>query len=440
MGQIVLRGGRVIDPGRGRDKVTDLLIEGGIIDQFGNAEKWLLRHGESKVIDCTGMLVVPGLIDMHGHFRTPGQEHKEDFKTGARAAVAGGYTTVLAMANTKPVIDTCQRWEENMKIYQQIKFVDILQVSAVTEDLKGQKLVDFYKMRESGAFAFSDDGKGIKNIALLVKAAENCALKGLPLIIHCEESMFSGKGVMAAGRTAKKLGVNGMPKHTEMSQIYLGIKVAQATGCHVHLQHLSCAESVDLVRVAKDNDIPVTCETAPHYLSLTDIDVARLKSNAKMNPPLRGPADQKALKEGVIDGTIDVIATDHAPHTVVEKSLSLKEAPFGVIGLETAVAVVFQTFYQHLKKDTISYSDLLATMTINPAKILGLDKKKKGIMELGHPADVTVINPKRRKMVEPGRFYSKSSNCPWAGKRLEGWPYLTIHNGKIVMKDGKVLV
>jgi dihydroorotase len=253
--------------------------------------------------------------------------------------------------------------------------------------------------------------------------------------------------VMADGQTADKLGVIGISRSTEICQVYLGLKGAQSTGCHVHLQHLSCAESVALVRMAKAEGLPVTAETCPHYLSLTSADVARLGTKAKMNPPLRGPADRKALKEGLIDGTIDVIATDHAPHTDTEKSLPLAEAPFGVIGLESAVPAVLTAFCHEFANEGIKPSKLITTliaaMTINPAKILGLDtqeKGKKGMMEIGRPADVTIIDPKIRRKVDAEKFYSKARNCPWDGKRLQGWPVMTIHNGKIVMKDGKVLV
>lgn len=441
MGRIILKRGRVIDPARKRNGVIDLLIEGGVFTSFAEFKKGDNKSGD-VIVDCQGQLVVPGLIDMHTHFRYPGLTEKEDLESGGKAAIAGGFTTVLCMANTKPVIDEKELFAQVSQEMSRIQGVNLHQVSALTYDLAGERNVDLYWMENHGALAFSDDGKGIKNIALLVEAARHCALTNRVLIIHCEEAMLSGNGVVAAGPIADELGVEGMPKLTEVVQVYLGIKVSQATHCHVHFQHLSCAESVALVRNAKKQGLKITAETCPHYLSLTTLDVKRLLANAKMNPPLRGPADRKALRQGIMDGTIDVIATDHAPHTPEEKSRGLRESPFGVIGLESAVPVVMTAFSKALEKDEIGYEDLIAAMTINPAKILGLDameKGRKGMMELGYPADVTVIDPKKRKKVDSSKFYSKARNCPWDGKRLEGWPVMTIRNGIIVMKDGQVL-
>ncbi len=441
MRQILLQGGWVIDSGNKIDKVTDLLIRGNIVSKLDDTTSWELRICD-KLINCKGKLVIPGLIDMHVHFRTPGFEHKEDLDSGAKAAIAGGFTTVLCMANTNPVIDMRSVFDKNYFEMKKIKGVDLFQVCAATYGLRGEQVVDFYRMRGNGALAFSDDGVGLNNLILLEKAAYRCALHEVPLILHLEDTTISDNGVMALGKTSQNLKVKGIPREAEIYPTYVAIQISEITGCHIHLQHLSCKESVELVRQAKKNGVKITAETCPHYLSLTDHDVIRLGANGKMNPPLRGPADQLALKEGIIDGTIDVIATDHAPHTPEEKSHGLVDSPFGIIGLETAVPVVFTAFYNAIEAGRISYSDLIAKMTINPAKILGMDTNpvNKGKIEPGYAADITVIDPKQRKKVDPSKFYSKSRNCPWAGKRLQGWPIMTIHNGEIVMKDGEVLV
>lgn len=443
MGQIVLTGGRVIDPANGRDKVTDLLIEGGTVSKFGEAKNWLVKFGESQVIDCRGMLIVPGLIDMHVHFRTPGFEHKETIGSGSLAALAGGFTTVLAMANTKPVIDNQKEFQKLQSRIEEIDLINLFQVSAITKDLAGLKLVDFSSMANAGAIAFSDDGIGIKNTEILSEALREGSRLKVPVILHCEDTEINNKGAMAKGNVHSRLGVNGIPRETEVNYIYLVIKIAKSLDCPVHIQHVSCAESVKLIRQAKKNGIKITCETAPHYLSLTDYDLLELRANAKMNPPLRSEKDRLALIEGVIDGAIDVIASDHAPHTPEEKSVGLEKAPFGVIGLETEVAVVFHTFYNYFKRGDISYSDLIAKMTIKPAQILGLDTKengKKGMIEFGYPANITVINPKRRKKVDAGKFQSKSRNCPWDGRTLQGWPVMTIKDGQILMENGKLCI
>ncbi len=426
MSQIVLTGGRIIDPGKGRDKVTDLLIDGGVIEKFGDAEEWLLRFGEAQVIDCRDMLIVPGLIDMHVHFRTPGQEYKETLGSGSLAALAGGFTSVVCMANTTPVIDNADILQKILIEMETLDLINIYQVSAMTESLKGREPVDFIELNKAGAIAFSDDGKAIQDPALLSEIIVECSDKNFPVILHCEDYRF-----------------NPYDRRSEIHYVSFVLKIIEGLCCNVHLQHISCAESVQLIREAKERGVKATCETAPHYFSLTKEQLHKIGANAKMNPPLRSERDRQALIEGVIDGTIDVIASDHAPHTPEEKSVDLKDAPFGVIGLETEVAVVFNTFNNYLKRGDISFSDLIAKMTIKPAQILGLDTKENGrksMIELGYPADVTVINPKRRKKVDINEFQSNSRNCPWAGMRLEGWPIMTIKDGQIVMKNGNVLV
>jgi len=366
------------------------------------------------VIDCQGLYIVPGLIDMHVHFRSPGQEHKETLATGSMAALAGGFTSVVCMANTVPVIDDLHRWHQLMIRAESESFVTAYQVAAVSKDLKGQYMTDLKCLCDEGVVAFSDDGKGIQNPDLLIGVMLKCANLKKPLLLHCQDDRFDT-----------------YDKRSEYHYISLVLKIAEEFQIPVHIQHVSCAESVQLIREAKARNVKVTCETAPHYIALTQKDFRRIGANAMMNPPLRGEADRLAVIKGLVDGTIDIIATDHAPHTEEEKRSD--KPPFGIIGLETAITVIFS----HLGK-WLTLPEIIAKMTINPAKILGLEQK--GQIKEGWPADITIIDPLKRKVLEAKDLKSKSKNSPWLRKRLQGCPVMTIHKGEIMMKDGKITI
>ncbi|MBD3360152.1 MAG: amidohydrolase family protein [Candidatus Buchananbacteria bacterium] len=410
---IALLNGRVINPETSFDQVTNVLIKDGKIAEIGSPLKSAVSQ-DCNIIYCTDKLVCPGLIDVHVHFRTPGQEYKENLASGSLAALMGGFTSVVCMANTNPVIDNPEILHQVLCRAESGSFIDIYQVSSASLGLKGEELVDLEAMQQNGAIAISDDGKGIQNPDLLLEVMDWCQFHALPLLLHCEDSRFSP-----------------YDRRSEIHQASLILKLAEEFSLPVHLQHVSCKETVQLVSEAKNRKVLVTCEAAPHHFSLTNTDFKKIGANAKMNPPLRSETDRQAVISGLKDGTIDIIATDHAPHTNEEKSVSIKQAPFGVIGLETAVPVTFTTLQNHL-----SSAEIIAKLTLAPAKLLGFAQK--GRLQVGLPADLVVIDPKKTKYVE--KFQSKSVNCPWVGKRLKSWPVMTIHNGNIVMKDGSILV
>ena len=414
MAAIILKGGSLVDPEKGSTRKRDVWIENGNVIKIGVAES--LRHVADKweVIDCEGLWVVPGLIDMHVHFRTPGQEHKENLVTGSMAALAGGFTSVVCMANTKPVIDNEEKLKQLFILAKREALVNILQVAAVTIGREGKELTEIWKLFLEGAAAFSDDGDGIQDPAILSQAIQEFVGYKKPILLHCQDKRFDT-----------------YDRRAEIHDVSLVIRCAESCNAPIHIQHVSCAESVQLIREAKARGVKVTCETAPHYVALTQRDFKRIGVNAMMNPPLRGKADRLAVIHGLTDGTIDVIATDHAPHTDEEKNSD--KPPFGIIGLETAMPVVFSHLSQHL-----SVPEIIAKMTINPVRILGLEQK--GLIKEGWSADITVIDPKMRKVLKAEDLKSKSHNSPWLGKRMQIWPVMTIKDGKILMKDGKITI
>jgi dihydroorotase len=410
---IALINGRVIDPETSFDQVTNVFIQDGKIAEIGSPLKSAVPQ-DCHIIYCIDKLVCPGLIDVHVHFRTPGQEYKENLVSGSLAAIEGGFTSVVCMANTTPVIDNPEILHQVLCRAEAEAFNDIYQVSSASFDLQGEEFIELDAMQQTGAIAVSDDGKGIQNPDLLLEVMDLCQSNDLPLLLHCEDSRFSP-----------------YDRRSEIHQVSLILKLAEEFCLPVHLQHVSCKETVQLIREAKNREVAVTCEAAPHHFSLNNTDFKRIGANAKMNPPLRSEADRQAVISGLKNGTIDLIATDHAPHTPEEKSVSIEQAPFGVIGLETAVAVTFTSLQNHLLP-----TEIIAKLTLAPAKLLGLEQK--GRLQVGLPADLVVIDPKKTKYVEPEKFQSKARNCPWAGKRLKGWPVMTIKNGQIIMHDGQL--
>lgn len=414
MQDILLKGGRIIDPAINRDEVIDVLVSNGIIYSLGMDLK---PTKGVNVVDCDGKIVVPGLIDMHTHSRIPGQTEKEDAVSFTKAALAGGFTKVVCMANTSPAIDSPEHFKASGFISHRglITMLEVYQVSALTENLEGQKLVNLASMKAAGVIAASDDGKAIQSQKVLTAALRQCKELNLPVLIHAQDDIIT---IYDSG--------------SEIYYIFMVLKLAEKIGCPVHIQHVSCIESAKLIKVFKGRKNKITCETCPHYFSLTKKDFNAIGTNAMMNPPLRTEKDRKAMIEFLADGTIDVIASDHAPHTVQEKDRPAFAAPLGVIGLETVVAVCFTEL-----RNILTVPQIISKLTINPAKVLGLPLPSLG---LGMRADITVIDLAKRKKVNPEKFYSKARNCPWKGKILQGWPIMTIKNGIIQMNNGKILI
>ena len=426
--RLLLKRGRVIDPSQGLDKVADILIEDGKIVQIGEIDV-----EADHVEDVSGKLVVPGLVDMHVHFREPGFEHKEDIETGSRAAVAGGFTSVAPMPNTNPVTDNRAVVEFVCSLALKTNLAKVYPIGALTKGLKNEEMAEIGDMIEGGAVAFSDDAFPIENSGLMRRVMDYCAMFGITVILHCEDKALSDEGLMNEGLLSTILGLRGIPDASEEIPIAGNILLAKLTGCKVHIAHVSTRGSVEIIRRAKEDGIEVTCETCPQYFTLTEEVLKGYDTNAKINPPLRTADDVAAIKEGLADGTIDVIATDHAPHAIEEKETEFAVAPCGMIGLETSVGLVMTEL---VKAGVITNSDAIEKMTIVPARILGIDA---GTLHVGKPADITVIDPALHWTVDPTEFKSKSKNTPLSGKSLLGKPAITIVDGRIVYRNGEVL-
>ncbi|MCK4436724.1 dihydroorotase [bacterium] len=424
--KLLIKGGRVIDPAGGLDKVSDLLIENGKIV----ALKKKISNKGAGAIEAKGKVVCPGLVDMHVHLREPGREDEETIETGTRSAAAGGFTSVACMANTTPVIDNQGTVEFIYSQARKTGAVNVYPIGSVTKGLRGEELSEIGELKHSGVVAISDDGEPVRNSEVMRRALEYAKMFDLPIISHCEDKDLSAEGVMNEGYSSTLLGLVGIPREAEEVMVARDISLAHLAGSHIHIAHISTAKSVQLVRQAKAGGIKVTCETAPHYFSLTDEAVRTFDTNTKMNPPLRTAGDVEAIKEGLKDGTIDVIATDHAPHTIVEKEVEYNLAPFGIIGLETALPLVLKA----VEEGFLTLTDAIAKMSINPAKILGIGK---GTLSVGADADVAIIDLSKERTVRPEEFQSKSRNSPFIGWKLKGVASTTIVGGKIVMKDGK---
>ncbi len=417
----LIRSGKVIDPANGIDhEKLDLLIADSKIVRIGKD----IPANDVNVIDAKGLIVVPGLIDMHVHLREPGQEHKETIQTGTKAASKGGFTSVLAMANTTPVTDNSQVVRHILSQAEKNASVNVFTVGSATIGLLGKTLVNVGELVDSGVVALSDDGKPIMDRQLMKDALLACKRHNIPLLDHSEwiDEKYDG-WVMNEGEVSKRLCVKGIPNSVEERMIARDIEIAGETGAHLHICHVSTAGSVELVRQAKKKGINVTAEATPHHFTLTDEAVEKCGANAKMNPPLRSQRDVDAVIEGLKDGTIDVIATDHAPHAEYEKAKGLHEAPFGIIGLETCLALVITEL---VNKGHLALDEAIAKMTINPAKILNL---KKGTLSEGADADITIIDIDKEWTVNPEKFESKGRNTPFAGWKLRGLAVIVMKMG-----------
>ena len=422
----VIKGGRVIDPGK-LDDILDIVIKGGNIveikqDAFaGNENK------ESKVIDASGKIVAPGLIDMHVHLRDPGHEYKETIETGGRAAAYGGFTAICCMPNTNPVNDCRQVTEYIIKKAVKAGTVRVYPVAAISKGLKGDSLCEYGELKETGAIAVSDDGNPVMSSQLMRKALEYSSGFNLPVISHCEDLDLVSGGAMNEGAVATKMGISGIPNAAESIMVLRDIALCELTGIPVHIAHVSTKESVRAIRDAKKRGVPVTAETAPHYFLLTDVSVKGYNTNHKMNPPLRTEEDRVAICQGLADGTIDAIATDHAPHSKIEKAVEFDQAANGIIGLETAVSLSLKL----VEAGIIGITDLIEKMSKNPARILGL---KTGL-EIGKTADITIIDPEISFCIDADGFQSLSRNTPFDGWDVKGKAVLTMVGGKIVYQD-----
>ncbi len=421
---LLIQSGRVLDPSSDLDRVTHLLIRNGKIASIGEVKK---PPAGIEVFDASGKLVVPGLIDMHVHLREPGREDEETILTGAQAAAAGGFTAVACMPNTEPPIDN----QETVKfVIQQAQqsAVRVYPIAAVTRGRRGQELTEVADLVAAGAVAISDDGDAVKNSEILRRALEYASMFDIPVISHCEDPELRGPGVMHEGYFSTVLGLKGIPAICEEVAVARDIGIAEFTGGRLHIAHVSTAGAVELIRAAKSRGVRVTAEVTPHHFSLTDQAVTSYDTNTKMNPPLRSAVDRQAVRDGLADGTIDCVASDHAPHALEEKEMEFDAAPFGIIGLETSLGLVLTEL---VGSGTLTVQQALAKMTVNPARILGLEG---WAIRQGGVADLTIIDPDARWTVNRRTFRSKSKNSPFDGWELTGCALATIVGGEIVYR------
>lgn len=424
----ILKGARVIDPNRKVDEVRDILVVDGSIAAM---EKKINISG-AEVIDLTGLILTPGLIDMHVHFREPGYEYKEDIETGSRSAAAGGFTTVACMPNTRPPVDNAMMVEYVKSRALKSGLVRVLPIGCVSKGLEGKEIVEMGDMVEAGAVAFSDDGRPVADSSLMRKALMYASMFDRVIIDHCEDpGLFEG-GQVNEGYISTLLGLQGIPASAEEIMVARNILLARETGTRVHIAHVSTKGSVELIRRAKAEGVKVTCEATHHHLTLTEEAVVGYDTNAKMNPPLRTKEDVEALLEGLKDGTIDVIATDHAPHSIDEKDVEFDKASFGIVGLETSLGIILTHI---VGKGKLDLGQAIEKMTIGPARALGIDA---GSLTIGKPADITVIDPDLEWTVDKNKFFSKGRNTPFHGWKLKGKAVLTMVGGKIVYADENI--
>lgn len=418
---LILQGGRLLDPAAGRDETGDLVIQEGKIRASGPS----IAAAGPGVLDCRGMIVCPGFIDLHVHLREPGQEYKEDIESGTRAAAAGGFTAVCAMPNTQPVNDGAGTTAYLIQRAQEIGAARLYPVGAITQGSRGEALAAIGAMRRAGAVALSDDGRPVVNGQILRRAMEYATRFDLPIVEHAEDLHLSAGGVMHEGAAALRLGLRGISSESEAAMVARDILLAERTGARLHLAHVSAAASVRLLAEAKARGARVTAEVTPHHLTLTDEDIQSYDANYKMNPPLRGAADREALIAALADGTIDAVATDHAPHAPHEKEQEFSRAPFGVIGLETALPLVLRL----VSARRLTLARAIAVLTSGPAQAFGLSG---GTLAAGAPADITVFDPEAEWVCDPARLQSKSRNTPFGGQAMRGRVRHTIVAGRVV--------
>lgn len=427
---ILIKEGHVLDPETKRDEICDVLIDGDRITRVGSG----IETEAERVINAKGCYVMPGFIDLHVHFRDPGLEYKETLTTGGRAAVKGGVTTVCAMPNTKPVIDNGVKVKEVMERAKRESLTNVIQLGAVTVGQEGKELADIRGMAKNGCHAISEDGKSVMNASLYRKGMNMAKEEGLAVFAHCEDITMVEGGVMNADKKAEKLGLKGITNAVEDVIVARDILLAKETGVPLHLCHCSTKDSIKMLGLAKEEGLDVTGEVCPHHFILSTDDITKDDGNYKMNPPLRSREDVEAIKEGLRNGTVDVIATDHAPHAEAEKNRSMKLAAFGIVGLETSAAL---TYTELVETGIITPMQMAEKMSWNPAKILGLHDR--GSVSEGKIADVVIFDPEKEYTIDKNTFLSKGKNTPFHGRKVKGEVVCTIAGGRIVYEGGKII-
>jgi pyrC_multi: dihydroorotase, multifunctional complex type len=422
---ILIKNGRVINPSENLDKVMDIFVEDGIIKEKAES----IEKQADTVIDAAGCYVMPGLIDLHVHFRDPGLTYKEDIETGSKAAAKGGFTTVCCMPNTKPVVDNVETVKYIIEKGEKTGLTNVLPVGAVTKNMAGVEITDVEELKKAGICAISEDGKSVMNSGVYRKAMKNAAKANVPVLAHCEDINLVEGGVINLGDKSSELGVKGISNAVEDVIAMRDIMLAKETGATLHLCHCSTKDSVEMVKRAKEEGIKVTAEVCPHHFSMCSDDITSNDGNFKMNPPLRAREDMEALIKGLQDDIMDVISTDHAPHSAEEKAKDLEHAPFGIVGLETSVAL---TVTNLVKKGYLTPMQMAAKMSYNPAKVLGIPK---GTLDEGKIADITIINPDKEYTIDVNTFESKGKNTPFDGYKVSGEVEYTILNGKVVYSN-----
>jgi dihydroorotase len=424
---LLIRGGRVIDPASRLDAKVDILIENGKVAQIGDG----LKAKNAEVFDATGLVVTPGFIDIHTHLREPGREDKETIATGSQAAAAGGFTAVCAMPNTTPVNDSASTTRFIVETAKREAIVRVYPIGAITRGSKGEELSEYGDLKSAGCIAVSDDGRPVQNARVMRRALEYARTFGLPVIDHCEDLDLSKGGAMNEGAVSVAMGIPSAPHVSETIMVERDVLLAEFTGSHVHIAHISTARAVDAVRRGKARGVRVTAEATPHHLTLTDEAVRAHDYDpvTKMNPPLRSEEDRQAVIAGLLDGTIDAIATDHAPHTTEEKICEFDCAAFGIVGLETAFALCHDRL---VKTGALDLTRLVQLLTAGPARALGLPG---GTLEKGQAADITIFDPAEVRTVKPESFRGKSRNSPFVSMTLTGWPVATLVEGRVVFRS-----
>lgn len=437
--KLLLKNGDILDPFTGDRKKIDILVDGSKVKTIARN----ITDKDASIIDAKDKIVMPGLVDVHVHFREPGQEYKETIYTGSRAAAAGGFTTVVAEPNTKPPIDTPSRIKKVLNIASDQSIVNFYSKAAITRRSEGKRLVDVRALKAAGAVAISDDGHPVYGERLMKNALEAGVKYDILVSPHCEESEFYRQKVFKKSNSEKHppsspnlmpYSSDPKPYTSEEGLIKRDIELAERTGARIHISHVSRAESVEIIAQAKKRGVAVTAEATPHHFLLSEKDADEIGTNAKVNPPLRSEEDVAAIKSGLINGTIDIIATDHAPHSPEDKSVPWQHAPFGIIGLETALGLVLTYLVQ---PKLLTISQVIEKMSVTPAQIYGLSSA--GSLIEGQPADITIIDPKKKWRVNANQFYSKGRNCPFDGWELCGKAVMTIVAGRVVMKDGQII-
>jgi len=420
--KILIKNGLVIDPANSINDVKDVLVDGGKISKVAKD----IKESADTTIDATNKVVIPGIVDMHVHLREPGREDKETVETGTKAALKGGITSVLAMPNTEPAMDCAENIKKLKEIIKDTAQANVFISGAITVGRLGKELTDALRLKKEGAITITDDGSSVEDAELFLKQLENSAREKILVICHCEDKSLANKGVVNLGIISTILGLRGSPREAEYKRVERDINLAEKAGAAIHIAHVSCKESVDIISRAKKKGISVSCETAPHYFALDEEALMGYDTNLKINPPLRTKSDVAAIKQGLKDGTIDCIASDHAPHTENEKEIEFDRAEFGKIGLESSLAV---SATELVKTKILTWPQLVEKMSLNPARILKIDK---GTLGAGKDADITIISPDTEFIIKREEIVSKSKNSPFIGKKFTSKVDYTILSGKIV--------